>query len=786
MGVTSTVRHVMWSPLPPARSGIADYTYELLTALANEIEVDAVADTAAARVPSGVQLLSPDDARSADALPLYHMGNHAPAHEWIYEEALARPGVVILHDTSLMDFHAQVLGGVHTERFRDEVRHSHGPIWGTADDPALIEGWPAIDVDGVRTLDRATLTMERRLIERSRGVIVHDEFAARWLSERYPDVPVAVVPSGAPVLTDDNRRSATRAKLGWRDDDVVFGVFGGFNRIKRALVAVLAFAQIRRRWPQARLLICGHADDKAVLADVEATIAQLGVDNSVHIALSPAMDEFEDFLVCTDTVINLRWPTAGETSAVMMRAFGAGRAVITSDLPQHRHLDESFCTRVPTEPAAEAAALLAAMEQAMLDPERTRAAGAAAQRYVVSSASWPVVARRYHEALDSMRAYRPEPGPARLGVNVFADARATTGLAESARRHSLALVEAGVPMTFTEFNTRAPNRSLAISRTIADLRSGKDYPVDLWLVNLNEFALIPPSALDRYTIGLWAWELPEVVSQTLTQLPRLDELWVLSSFVGEAFRTVTDIPITVVPCVVPEITGVTADRARFGIPDDGIAVLFTFSASSSDARKNPWAVVEAYRQAFPPEERGTKAHLVVKVVDLEVFPELGAALTEAVNSVGGTIISEHLTRHEMDTLLATCDVYVSLHRSEGFGLGMAEAMSLGKAVVATGFGGNTDFMPPGSAAVVGYRPRIISERDHRFGAAFGDWYQAGQLWADPDVGQAARWLRRLATNEPLRQQMGERAARAIREICSPQAVGALMARRLAEIGLAQT
>lgn len=789
--MTPTGRHIMWSPLPPARSGIADYSFELLAALATEINVDAVADSMAARTPPGVRLLAQQAVGSPDAVHLYHMGNHAGAHEWIYRQALAEPGVVVLHDTSLMDFQVGLFGGIHTQDFRDEVAYAHGPIWGTPSDPALIEGWPAIEVDGVRTLDRATLSMERRLIERSRGVIVHDEFSAGWLRQRYPDVPVVVVPSGAPIVADRGQRSSTRAKLGWRDDDVVFGIFGGFNRIKRAQVAVLAFAQIRRRWPQARLLMCGHADDKAVLADVNETIAQLGVSNSVHIAQSPSIQEFEDLIVSADAVINLRWPTAGETSAVMMRAFGAGRVVITSDLPQHRHLDPAFCWRVSTEPAKEAEVLLSLMERAVLSPEDTRDAGDAARRYVESSASWPVVARRYREALDHMRA-APAPNLADVpslnvpGLNVFADARATTGLAESARRHATALADAGVPMTFTEFNSMAPNRSLPVPQRLADLRSGKDYPVDLWLVNLNEFQLIPETAIDRYTIGLWAWELPEVVSHTLVQLPRLDELWVLSSFVGEAFRTVTDIPITVVPCVVPPITGVTADRARFGIPDDGVVVLFTFSASSSDARKNPWGVIDAYRQAFTAQERGTTAHLVVKVVDLHSFPELGAALTEAVASVGGVIISEDLSRHDMDTLLATCDIYVSLHRSEGFGLGMAEAMSLGKAVVATGFGGNTDFMPPGSAATVGYQPRIISDRDHRFAAAFGDWYQPGQMWAEPNIAQAARWLRRLADSETLRRDMGERAAQAVEKICSPEAVGAVMSRRLAEIDRRQT
>src|SRR5262249_26361862 len=147
-------------------------------------------------------------------------------------------------------------------------------------------------------------------------------------------------------------------------EHLVFGLFGGFNRIKRMMVAVLAFAQVRRRWPLARLVIAGHPDYPEVLAEVRRTITAHGLEDSVHLVLSPAEEEFAELIGAADVVVNLRWPTAGETSGVMMRAFGSGRVVITSDLPQHRHLDPGFCARVPTDPAAEAEELLRLMEHA--------------------------------------------------------------------------------------------------------------------------------------------------------------------------------------------------------------------------------------------------------------------------------------------------------------------------------------------------------------------------------------------------------------------------------------
>ncbi|MEU4801430.1 glycosyltransferase [Actinosynnema sp. NPDC023587] len=777
----------MWSPLPPERSGIADYTYELLGPLGGEVSLTAVARSAGASSP--VPVVSPAE---ATGLPVYQMGNHAGVHSWIYRRALAEPGVVVLHDTSLLDFHQGFHGGLGTRAFRDELVYAHGPIWGDPGDPALLHGWPAVEADGTRYLDAMTMTMERRLLAASRGVIVHDPYTASRLRERYPALPVSVVNSGAPVR-DDAERAAVRARFGWDDDNVVFGVFGGFNRIKRILVVVLAFAQARRRWPHARLLIAGHVDYPDVHADVVRALEQYGLAHSVHLELSPAKDDFERLIGATDAVVNLRWPTAGETSAVMMRAFGAGRAVITSDLPQNRHYDEEFCFRVPLEPQAEAEALAALMERMIVEPGEVRAAGGLARDWVASAASWPAVARQYREALEASVDHAPQVARAAVpadvtapleiavpGVNLFADMRATTGLSESFRRAGAALRDTDVGLTYTEFNSRAPVRTVAVPREMSELRGGKDYPVDLWMVNLNEFQLIPDSALDRYTIALWAWELPEILDYTLVQLPRVDELWVVSSFVGDAFRTVTDIPITVVPNVIPEVSA-EPDRARFGLADDAFVVLFTFSASSSDARKNPWGVIDAFRRAFPAHERGTRAHLVVKAVDLDIFPLMAAALADAVAGVGGTLISDDLSRAEMDALLASCDVYASLHRSEGYGLGMAEAMMLGKPVVATGYGGNTDFMPPGAAATVGYGIRPITAKDHRYDNRFADWYRPGQLWAEPDVAQAGQWLRRFADSPALRARTGERARQAIREHSGADAVGAVMRDRIRRI-----
>lgn len=780
-------RHAMWTPLPPARSGIADYSAELLPHLRQLTDICAVTPDHCT-APSGVQVLGPERTRAGTTLNCYHMGNHAGAHSRIYEQALADPGFVVLHDTSLLDFYATYFDGIASAAFRHEVEHAHGPIWGDPGDPALLEGWPTIEVDGVQTLDRRTLTLERRLVDNSRAVLVHDPFSAEQLRERYPEKPIYTVLSGTDIKTD-SRNSDAKKKMGFETSDVVFGVFGGLGKIKRPMVTLLAFARVRKRWPQARLLISGHSDDTSVVAEINQLVADFAIDDSVHIELSPEKAAFEDLIMASDAVVNLRWPTAGETSAVMMRAFGAGKPVITSDLPQHQHFDSTFCWRVPTDPEYEAQTLIRLLERALLHPEHLHAAGSHAREFVRREASWPVVANQYREALETERERmldtRPRSRPVRsrkrVGVNLFADARATTGLAEAARRHLAALDSSPIGTTFTEFNTGAANRSLTLPRGVAGMRRGKEYPVDLWFVNVNEFQLVPEHALDRYTIALWAWELPEAPLAAQRHLSRINELWVVSSYVAQAFRTITEIPIRVLPNIVEPPPETIEDRASFGLPHDRLLVLFTFSASSSDARKNPWAVIDCFIRAFGTDPGQNDAHLVMKVNDLHRFPDLANELSSAMSKVGGTLITDELRRSDMDSLLQSCDIYLSLHRSEGFGLGMAEAMSFGKPVIATAYGGNLDFMPHGSAIPVGYDIRKIEEADHRLGPEFLTWYETGQLWAEPNVEQASRWLRWLANSDERRSVIGKRGAETIRTYCDSERVGLAMSDRITEI-----
>ncbi|WP_372667657.1 glycosyltransferase [Amycolatopsis kentuckyensis] len=760
------MRHRMWTPLPPERSGIADYSFELLETMAGIADVSAVGRYPA-EAQSPVPLLGPDDVEdSADAVDIYQMGNNTEFHEWIYHRALAVPGLVVLHDPSLLDFSLSYHGGIESTAFKDELAYAHGPIWGDPADPALVLGWPAVDVDGVKHLDRQTMSLERRIVSASRGVLVHDPFRARHLRERYPEVPVFAVSSAAPVIDDDHKRPAVRAKLGWSEDDVVFGIFGGFTAIKRIRVAVLAFAQVRRRWPQAKLLIVGHAREKDIEADVHRAIAELGVGDAVRIIPSPDIEEFQDLIVATDALIGLRWPTAGETSAVMMRSYGLGRLFITSDLPQHRHYDREFCRLVPIDPQREAVELVAHLERIVSWPEEAREAGRKAREWVRQNASWPVVAAAYRDAAEAVRGPLPppvKPSRDRPGINMFGDVRAAGVSAEATRRLATVLAGRLPRTTFTEFNTRVPDRPYEVPRELADLRRGKDYAADLLLVDAAEFPLIPKHSFDRYTIARWTGELPDVPARGLPELSSVDELWVPSALAAGLLRGSTDIPITVVPPVVPAASP-DGDRARFRLPEDELVVLTTFSDAE---RQNARAAITAFRHAFP----AGSAHLAVATGKPPSWLEAEVA------AIGGTVLSEV----DRGLLLASCDIYLSLHRFETFGLHLAEAMARRKPVVATGHGGNLDFMPPGAAALVGFETYVAKDAEAGFTNGFTTSYPLGHPWAEPDVDQAAQWLRTLAGNPALRMSMGERAAAAVEAVCGPDAVADVVLRRLAAL-----
>ena len=258
--------------------------------------------------------------------------------------------------------------------------------------------------------------------------------------------------------------------------------------------------------------------------------------------------------------------------------------------------------------------------------------------------------------------------------------------------------------------------------------------------------------MSRRVIGVWAWELETPPPRWGQAVKLVDEIWVPSNFVADAVRKIAgDKPVYVLPHTF-DVESVRMEPRKDPLPalKGKLVVFFAYDVRSLHARKNPEAVIEAFRRAAGDNP---DAALVIKINNNETWPEAGERVRRAVQGLPHVVImQDKLSDDDMQDLIARVDVVMSLHRSEGFGLLMASAMAAAKPVIATGWSANLDFMTPECSVLVDYTLISIEDPQHIY-----DKY--GARWAEADVGQAADALKRLLSNSDERRRMGQ-AARA--------------------------
>ncbi|MBW4029739.1 MAG: glycosyltransferase [Acidobacteria bacterium] len=765
------MRVAVWTPLPPEPSGIADYNAMLLTAMARDARVHLTAivrdDARDLRAPVGVAVVAQRDYRPEDYdIDLYHVGNNPTFHGYMFQAALHRPGVTVLHDPAILDLVEVLLGDRRQRIFEVEVAYNLG--CSERDEETLQHE--------IATWDRTRLLMSRRLIESSTTTLVHSRWAAQHLRSRFGDVNVRTVPFAVDLGdTDDVDRP---------DSPLVLGVFGNLSFHKRVPEVVAAFAAARERGLDARLVVAGRRDSPAAEHRIATLIDEFALHDVVDVAVDVDVTRFRSLQRDCDVVVGLRWPTAGETSASLLECFALAKAAIVSDIPQNREFSDEFCWRVSVDADAEHEQLVTAMLRAAEDLTATRRAGRAARDFVSRHFRVEDVAKIYVEELrraiaaPATTTQPPHPG---LGINAIASWAGATGLAEAGRRSALALLNEGVAIATTDVNLWAKVDEDRIPPEIAVLPHGHPYDIGVSFLNVNEFHVVEDWQLRGhgapYLIAMWYWELPALPQEMIKEIARVDEIWVASEFVRDVFLRYTTKPIHVMPCVVEPVADPLVTRESLGLPDEDVVVfLVTFDANSTIARKNPYGALKAFEEAFGTGRRDVQ--LVVKVINLADYPVVRRDLRRHVERIGGLLIESDMAAGEIAALIQHSDVYVSMHRSEGFGLGLAEAMFFARPVIATGNSGNMDFMTALNSCLVGYRSMVVHRNELMDNPTAMVLYQPGNLWVDPDVHDAARLMRWLFDHPEERERLGRRAAADIRAGFSSAAAGRAMRARL--------
>jgi glycosyltransferase involved in cell wall biosynthesis len=391
------------SPLPPVRSGIADYSLDLLPHLA------ALADVRLIRLPDlpvapeierDWPMASAEELGAGGRLPLYQMGNNL-YHRGVYELAQRIPGVLTLHDVFLHHLLQDATLGRQEPSgywdYKERLTRDHGWIGEVV---ALAKRWNAWGNAPV-----FALPAHRALLRRQRGVLVHSEWAAAFLKDEDLGVPVRAVPMGVPLppAADEAAGRALRARFRLPVDEPVLGSFGFQTPIKRTVSALRALAAPGLE--RVHLLIVGEA---APIMDLEGEARQAGVADRVHITGFLPFGDFADAIAAVDLCLNLRYPTAGETSASLLRVLAAGRPAIVSDYAQFADLPRDVALRVPLGDE-EPAALAVLLRELLSDPVRLRAMGRAAREHVRTAHDPARAARAVVEACRDFAELEP-PG----------------------------------------------------------------------------------------------------------------------------------------------------------------------------------------------------------------------------------------------------------------------------------------------------------------------------------------------------------------------------------------
>lgn len=384
-----------------------------------------------------------------------------------------------------------------------------------------------------------------------------------------------------------------------------------------------------------------------------------------------------------------------------------------------------------------------------------------------------MIANSYRK-LEKLNILPYENGRYEHGVNLIGNICAESGLGQSCRLVASALDKTGFPLSIYKYEQLGAEGQGDHSW---ENRLSKELPYDVNLIHINPhelgLAFIQQDASVwnyRYNIGYWLWELEEFPDEWIPCFQCLDEIWAPSEFICNAIRKKTTLPVRCMPYYVDVHIGTIYERKHFGIPEDKFLYLMMYDQSSCMERKNPIGVLNAFKMVF--EKENENVGLVIKINN--PTPESRKQIRSVLDGYTNVyLIEETLSRDEVNSLTKCVDVVVSLHRAEGFGLVLAEAMLLGTPTVATNWSSNTEFMNENVACMVDYE-LITIEKDMPP-------FKAGNRWADANLDQAAEYMKKLYEDKEYYEMIRKNAKEYAKEKLGMDQAAGRIRERLKEI-----
>lgn len=366
-----------------------------------------------------------------------------------------------------------------------------------------------------------------------------------------------------------------------------------------------------------------------------------------------------------------------------------------------------------------------------------------------------------------------------LGANLIGYVNAELGMGEHVRMSAAAFDTTDIKFGVLNFNVAVVSRQEA-SLDCGRLITGNVYRANIFHINadqmVNAYCYLGRSFfVNRYNIGYWAWELEKCPDALRPMIEMVDEIWAPSRFIQSSFAEKTSKPVEYMPLCVTIPPFKARRRTDFGLPENHFLFLFAFDFLSHIDRKNPFAAIWAFQMAFP--DRSTPVGLVIKIMNGDIKnPQWMKMMAAIGDDTRIHVINRTMCRGDVLALIDSCNSFLSLHRSEGFGRGPAEAMLLGKPVIVTNYSGNTDFTRPENSCLVDYRLIPVEAGQYLF--------EEGQVWADVDIEHAAWHMRRLFEDTTFATEIALRGQEFIRANFNPSVIGGIYAKRLKDLRVA--